>query len=228
MPVILDDVLVNLDRQRCEAACRLLTAFSDEGHQVLFFTCHDHIADAFRAVDATVMALPTASVRRGLSDSAAQTPVPMISTGEDGDSHSSLPLPVPAAFMSEDLVVVNSDDAEEFADESTNQALDVTTETPIVDSSPAVDEEADEESDDILWIAEDEAHEQLEDDDEYETESEDDEDAVCEDDLEEDDDEYESECEADDEDHEDEYENDDVENGWEEDEDEDYERDEAA
>jgi hypothetical protein len=107
--------------------------------------------------------------------------------------------------MSEDLVVVNSDDAEEFADESTNQALDVTTETPIVDSSPAVDEEADEESDDILWIAEDEAHEQLEDDDEYE-----------------------SECEADDEDHEDEYEDDDVENGWEEDEDEDYERDEAA
>ena len=226
MPVILDDVLVNLDRQRCEAACRLLTAFSDEGHQVLFFTCHDHIADAFRAVDATVMALP-ASVRRGLSDSAVQTSVPMISTGEDGDLDSSLPLPMPAEFVSADLVVVNSDDAEVFADESANQALDVTTEMPMVDFSPVIDEEADEVSDDILWIAEDEGHEQLEDDDEYETEYEDDDDAVCEDDLEEEDDESETECEADNDEYEDEYEDDDVESGWE-DEDEDYERDEAA
>ncbi len=57
LPVILDDVLVNLDRSRCRAACRLLAAFSEEGHQILFFTCHDHIAAALRDVGATIVSL---------------------------------------------------------------------------------------------------------------------------------------------------------------------------
>jgi len=44
LPLILDDVLVNFDSQRAQAACRTLQAFAEENHQVLLLTCHDHIA----------------------------------------------------------------------------------------------------------------------------------------------------------------------------------------
>ena len=69
LPLILDDVLVNLDRQRCQAACRLLAAFSEEGHQLLFLTCHDHIAAALEEAGATIVALPGAAQPMATEDS---------------------------------------------------------------------------------------------------------------------------------------------------------------
>ncbi|MDQ3332308.1 MAG: hypothetical protein M3552_16935, partial [Planctomycetota bacterium] len=44
LPLILDDVLVNFDQLRTEAAFETLRDFADEGRQVLFFTCHLHLA----------------------------------------------------------------------------------------------------------------------------------------------------------------------------------------
>ncbi|HEX6985600.1 MAG TPA: hypothetical protein VF170_09495, partial [Planctomycetaceae bacterium] len=44
LPLILDDVFVNFDQLRTEAAFETLRDFAHEGRQVLFFTCHLHLA----------------------------------------------------------------------------------------------------------------------------------------------------------------------------------------
>ena len=58
VPLILDDVLVNFDRDRALAAARTLKTFSELGHQVLMFTCHRHIAETFQEIDVQVRQLP--------------------------------------------------------------------------------------------------------------------------------------------------------------------------
>jgi uncharacterized protein YhaN len=58
LPVILDDVLVNFDRQRTEAAVETLWQVASAGRQILFLTCHEHIADAFRHIGVAPLALP--------------------------------------------------------------------------------------------------------------------------------------------------------------------------
>ncbi len=58
LPMLLDDVLVNFDRRRAEAAVGVLDAFAKTGHQVLVFTCHDHLADVFAARGVPVRQLP--------------------------------------------------------------------------------------------------------------------------------------------------------------------------
>jgi hypothetical protein len=63
LPVVLDDVLVNFDSDRAKAAAGLLADFAAEGHQVLVFTCHEHIAKLMRCVKAPVMELPHRELR---------------------------------------------------------------------------------------------------------------------------------------------------------------------
>lgn len=58
LPLILDDVLVNFDARRAEAAAGVLRDFAKAGHQVLVFTCHDHIAEVFRELGVSVDRLP--------------------------------------------------------------------------------------------------------------------------------------------------------------------------
>ncbi|MGE3775697.1 MAG: AAA family ATPase [Pirellulaceae bacterium] len=58
IPMILDDVLVNLDAQRAESAVRVLCDFAKEGRQLLFFTCHDHILKMFERATVDVRILP--------------------------------------------------------------------------------------------------------------------------------------------------------------------------
>ena len=58
LPLILDDVLVNFDARRAGAAAEVLRDFAKAGHQVLVFTCHDHIAELFRGLDVAVDLLP--------------------------------------------------------------------------------------------------------------------------------------------------------------------------
>ncbi|MDO4575476.1 MAG: AAA family ATPase [Planctomycetia bacterium] len=50
LPVILDDVLVNLDRRRATAAVEVLCEFAETG-QILFFTAHEHIRDLLTEYD---------------------------------------------------------------------------------------------------------------------------------------------------------------------------------
>lgn len=58
VPMVLDDVLVNFDGRRIQAAAEVLSEFSRQGHQILMFTCHDHIRDVFHELSADVRILP--------------------------------------------------------------------------------------------------------------------------------------------------------------------------
>ena len=58
IPMILDDVLVNFDGQRAHAAAEVLYDFSRNGHQILMFTCHEHMRDMFHSLGADVRILP--------------------------------------------------------------------------------------------------------------------------------------------------------------------------
>lgn len=59
LPLILDDVLVNFDRTRAMHAARTLKTFAEMGHQVLMFTCHEHISKIFQEIDVQVRLLPS-------------------------------------------------------------------------------------------------------------------------------------------------------------------------
>ncbi|MGQ9770855.1 MAG: AAA family ATPase [Thermogutta sp.] len=62
LPLILDDVLVNFDSQRAQAACRTLRDFAERTGQVLLLTCHDHIARLCNE-----MSVPVANLEMGAS-----------------------------------------------------------------------------------------------------------------------------------------------------------------
>ena len=47
LPMVLDDICVNFDQQRTEAAVSTILDFA-ERRQVLFFTCHEHLAQMFQ------------------------------------------------------------------------------------------------------------------------------------------------------------------------------------
>lgn len=46
LPLILDDILVNFDKNRMRQTIALLAQISSK-HQIIFFTCHGHMAEAF-------------------------------------------------------------------------------------------------------------------------------------------------------------------------------------
>lgn len=54
LPIILDDVFVNFDQKRAEAAARLLTRFAGEQTQIFFFTSHEHIRKIFAKENALI------------------------------------------------------------------------------------------------------------------------------------------------------------------------------
>ncbi|MDA8743714.1 AAA family ATPase [Rubripirellula amarantea] len=58
LPLVLDDVLVNFDRDRAIHAARTLKTFAELGHQVMMFTCHEHIVDIFHDIDVEVRLMP--------------------------------------------------------------------------------------------------------------------------------------------------------------------------
>lgn len=58
LPLVLDDVLVNFDAARSKSAAHVLRDFAKRGHQILVFTCHEHIAKLFKNVKAEVRHLP--------------------------------------------------------------------------------------------------------------------------------------------------------------------------
>ncbi|MBW3539652.1 MAG: AAA family ATPase [Planctomycetes bacterium] len=59
LPMVLDDVLVNFDQRRTEAAVETLLAFAEQGRQVLFFTCHLHLAHLFESRGHAAVWLPS-------------------------------------------------------------------------------------------------------------------------------------------------------------------------
>ena len=58
LPLVLDDVLVNFDSGRVRAAAEVLCDFARSGHQIIMFTCHEHITDIFEEAKADIRQLP--------------------------------------------------------------------------------------------------------------------------------------------------------------------------
>jgi uncharacterized protein YhaN len=58
LPLVLDDVLVNFDSIRAESAAKVLRDFAGLGHQVIMFTCHEHIMKIFNHIGVEVRVLP--------------------------------------------------------------------------------------------------------------------------------------------------------------------------
>jgi uncharacterized protein YhaN len=58
LPLVLDDVLVNFDVGRAKAAAAVLRDFAKLGHQILIFTCHEHVSKLFKQIKAEVRQLP--------------------------------------------------------------------------------------------------------------------------------------------------------------------------
>lgn len=58
LPLILDDVFVNFDAGRTKIAVRVLQEFASEGHQLLVFTCHEHVWRMFADVKADTRHVP--------------------------------------------------------------------------------------------------------------------------------------------------------------------------
>ena len=58
LPLVLDDVLVNFDGERALHAAATLQTFAELGHQVMMFTCHDHIVEIFHSIGVEVRQLP--------------------------------------------------------------------------------------------------------------------------------------------------------------------------
>jgi len=59
LPLVLDDVLVNFDAERAKAAAAVLRDFAAAGHQLLVFTCHEHIQKLFKSLRVPVQRLPS-------------------------------------------------------------------------------------------------------------------------------------------------------------------------
>ncbi len=58
LPLVLDDVLVNFDTVRANNAAKVLRDFASLGHQVVMFTCHEHIMRMFDTIGVQVRVLP--------------------------------------------------------------------------------------------------------------------------------------------------------------------------
>lgn len=65
LPIVLDDILVNFDEQRTRAAIEELLRKTGDNQQILFFTCHQHLAEMFRQRGVSTVTLPD---RRSLKD----------------------------------------------------------------------------------------------------------------------------------------------------------------
>lgn len=130
LPLVLDDVLVNFDVRRAEAAAEVLRDFANSGHQMLMFTCHQHIMELFRAADVGVRALPG---RDGLEqpelllDGSVVEEVevlePEFDEEFDGEAEEDVEVAAEDEFEEEDAVDENASD-ETLDDESEDETAD--------------------------------------------------------------------------------------------------------
>ncbi len=58
LPMILDDVFVNFDAGRTKTACAVLRDFAKQGHQLLVFTCHEHVWRLFQDLKVDTRKIP--------------------------------------------------------------------------------------------------------------------------------------------------------------------------
>jgi uncharacterized protein YhaN len=73
LPMILDDVFVNYDAGRTRTACAVLRDFAKQGHQLLVFTCHEHIWQMFKDIKVDTRRIPN---RHGETEELQELPQP--------------------------------------------------------------------------------------------------------------------------------------------------------
>ncbi|TWT76929.1 hypothetical protein Pla123a_23540 [Posidoniimonas polymericola] len=59
LPMVLDDILVNFDAGRSRTAAKVMIDFAKAGHQLFVFTCHEHVWEIFKSLNADVRRLPS-------------------------------------------------------------------------------------------------------------------------------------------------------------------------
>ncbi len=88
LPLVLDDVLVNLDVRRSRLAAEVLRDFANQGHQLLLFTCHLHILRIFQAAGVEVRSLP---IRDGLDEADWADEQTILAEEQSGDQEEAIP-----------------------------------------------------------------------------------------------------------------------------------------
>ncbi len=76
LPMILDDVCVNFDVGRTKTACSVLRDFAKQGHQLLVFTCHEHVWEMFQELKVDTRRIPNRHGEEELVDEPQPEPVP--------------------------------------------------------------------------------------------------------------------------------------------------------
>ena len=145
LPLVLDDVLVNFDAHRAKAAAAVLRDFAKAGHQLLVFTCHEHILKLFKSSRVSISRLP---------DNAQPDPAPIVFEQPVSKKTRQSKKAEPAA------VVVEQPEEESIEDEiALDQCPEADVLEPADDDVPWDEEEVDED---------DEQEEEEEEDDEEE------------------------------------------------------------
>ncbi|MBN1394866.1 MAG: AAA family ATPase [Pirellulales bacterium] len=115
LPLILDDVLVNFDADRAKAAAAVLRDFAAAGHQLLVFTCHEHILKLFKSLKTAVARLPDNSESGGVVTLEAPKAPERPKSGKAAAKKSK---PKPKPRRAAEIEVVEDDEEEQIDDES--------------------------------------------------------------------------------------------------------------
>ena len=99
LPMILDDVFVNFDAGRTQTACAVLRDFAKQGHQLLVFTCHEHVWRMFQELKVDTRRIPNRfgeveTVEETIAPLALPEPAPVITVPPVAEK------PIPAAVIS--------------------------------------------------------------------------------------------------------------------------------
>lgn len=116
LPLVLDDVLVNFDGGRAKAAATVLRDFAEAGHQVLVFTCHEHLWKLFKQLQVPSHELPANDEIDPVTLAYAR-PEPEFARDVPGDNR-----PAAAFWLPDDidgpslepLIEIAEDDADDF------------------------------------------------------------------------------------------------------------------
>jgi uncharacterized protein YhaN len=78
LPMILDDVFVNFDAGRTRTACSVLREFAKQGHQLLVFTCHEHVWRMFQEIKVDCRRIPNrhGDIEEDIQEEPQAEPVP--------------------------------------------------------------------------------------------------------------------------------------------------------
>ena len=165
LPLVLDDVLVNFDAARAKAAAAVLRDFAAAGHQVLVFTCHEHILKLFKSLKVPVSLLPDNTQTDHAPITFEQPPKKKTRRRKKAD-----PVPVKLAVEVEDEP---PDDDVLWDEEEVDDVNDVQPDEEDIDREADEQEPYDDE-DDYQWEeADDDYEDDEEEDDDYEDDEED-------------------------------------------------------